>query len=70
MRKIGKKILLVFLDLILAAAMVGGTWSWNYLIPRGMKVEAAGMNRDSMAIDGDWHEKFADQFTETVESTP
>ena len=70
MRKIGKKILLVFLDLILAAAMIGGTWSWNYLIPRGMKVEAAGMNSDSTAIDGDWHEKFADQFTETVESTP
>ena len=42
MRKIGKKILLVFLDLILAAAIVGGTWSWNYLIPREMKVEATG----------------------------
>lgn len=70
MQKTGKKILLVLLDLLLAATMVGGTWGVGYLIPRGQKVEAAGINRDSMATDGDWHEKFADQFTEDIESTP
>ena len=69
MRKIGKKILLVFLDLMLAAAMVGGTWEFGYLIPRGMKVEAAGKRENNTADNGDWHQKFADKFTDTVVET-
>lgn len=69
MRKTGRKILIVFLDFLLAAAMVSGTWGFTYLIPSGMKVEAAGSRENNTALDGDWHEKFADKFTDTVVET-
>lgn len=62
---------MLFLDMTLAAALVGSTYYVNYKMPRrltpvGQTEEAESVPETQFAADG-WREKFADHFTEEVQ---
>lgn len=74
-----KRILWIAADLTVAALVVLAVWIVNYKIPqKGIKAVAAPrieMGSDSLISTNvvkdaqDWHEKFADKFTDTVVKT-
>ena len=66
-----KKAFVVLLcDILAAVVLMTGIWGYFYLMPHASKIPAAEQTRLVNAdASGDWHEKFADKFTDTVVST-
>lgn len=81
MRKIGTKIGILTLDILLGAAMVLGVWQREHLMPGAAVVQAAKTGAYTctdalvpVSVGGaestaDWRQKFASKFTDTVVST-
>lgn len=80
-----KKIIILLIDVLLAAALVLGTWWFQYVMPHG-GVKEKQFTKNSLAEnfqqsgtnvikteilrdDRDWHEKFKDKFADHVIST-
>lgn len=70
-----RRILWIMIDLVAAALIILVVWVVNYKIPqKGIEVMAAGQtgsfqNTRVIKDTQDWHEKFADKFTDQVVAT-
>lgn len=78
-----KKLFVFIADFLISMLLVGGIWGCNYLIPqKGKKVQSLdieilnntqdeeGLQKTKIIMDTqDWHQKFADKFTNQVIST-
>lgn len=63
----GRKIIWFAVDMLLAAVIVLGVWIVNYKIPqKGTRAELNQQKIENVIQDGkqDWHDKFADKFTD------
>lgn len=62
-----RKLIWLAVDLLLAAVLVLGVWIFNYQLPQ-KGVKSADMQEENAAVTqaADWHEKFADKFTDMV----
>ena len=72
-----RRLLILAADFVIAALILGGIWGANYVIPqRGIQAEnvyapaGQGLQTTKVKLDSqDWHQKFADKFTDTVVSS-
>ena len=60
--------LMLLCDVLTAVVLMTGIWGYFYLMPHTFAAAATDISVGKTA-SGDWHEKFADKFTDTVVST-
>lgn len=63
-----RKLIWMVVDLLAATLIILAVWVFNYVIPhKGIEAESHSFNTTKVLMDKqDWHEKFADKFTDTV----